>query len=220
MPRCVPPAPSIWTRGNSWPRSRRISHAAMKFLSLIWSNLKRKKLRTSLTLLSILVAFLLYGLLCAVKEAFTGGVKLAGADRLIVRHKVSLIMSLPITYGRRMEQVPGVASTVHMTWFNGIDQGKPKDFFATFATDPERLLEIYPEILVPEDQKQAWLKTRNGAVAGRALVNRFHWKIGTRIPLVSPIWRHKGEDPWDFEIVGIYDGAKKGTDTSGFYFRY
>jgi len=192
----------------------------MNFLSLIWSNLKRKKLRTSLTLLSILVAFVLYGLLCAVKEAFTGGVKLAGADRLVVRHKVSLIMSLPINYGRRMEQVPGVASTVHMTWFNGINEARPKDFFATFATDPERLLEIYPEILVPDDQKQAWLKTRNGAVAGRALVNRFHWKIGTRVPLISPIWRHKTEDPWDFEIVGIYDGAKKGTDTSGFYFRY
>ena len=94
----------------------------MKFFSLIWSNLKRKKLRTSLTLLSILVAFLLYGLLCTVKEAFTAGIKMAGADRLIVRHKVSLIMPLPITYGRRMEQVPGVASTVHVTWFNGIQR--------------------------------------------------------------------------------------------------
>jgi len=192
----------------------------VKFLSLIWSNLKRKKLRTSLTLLSILVAFLLYGLLCTVKEAFTAGIKMAGADRLIVRHKVSLIMPLPITYGRRMEQVPGVASTVHVTWFNGIYQDRPKDFFGTFPTDPERLLEIYPEILVPEDQKQAWLKTRNGAVVGRNLIKRFHWKIGDRISLVSPIWPRKDEDPWDFDIVGIYDAGKKATDTSGFYFRY
>jgi len=192
----------------------------VKFLSLIWSNLKRKKLRTSLTLLSILVAFVLYGLLCTVKEAFTAGITMAGADRLVVRHKVSLIMNLPIAYGRRMEQIPGVASSVHLTWFNGIYQDRPKDFFATFPTDPERLLEIYPEILVPEDQKKAWLKTRNGAVAGRALANRFKWKIGDRIPLVSPIWQHKGDGAWEFEIVGIYDGAKKGTDTSGFYFRY
>jgi putative ABC transport system permease protein len=112
----------------------------MKFFSLIWSNLKRRKLRTLLTLLSILVAFLLYGLLCTIKEAFTGGVALAGADRLIVRHKVSLIMTLPVTYGARMERIPGVASAVHVTWFNGIYQNEPKNFFGSFPTDPERLL--------------------------------------------------------------------------------
>src|SRR5205085_810583 len=90
----------------------------VRFLHLVWSNLKRKKLRTSLTLLSIFVAFMLFGLLCALKEAFTGGVTLAGADRLIVRHKVSLIMTLPATYKGRIEQVPGVMSAAHVTWFN------------------------------------------------------------------------------------------------------
>jgi putative ABC transport system permease protein len=74
--------------------------------------------------------------------------------------------------------------------------------------------------VLPEDQKQAWLKTRNGAIVGRALVDRFKWKIGQRVPLLSPIWPRKGDGAWEFEIVGIYDGAKKGTDTSGFYFRY
>jgi putative ABC transport system permease protein len=192
----------------------------MKFFSLVWSNLKRKKLRTSLTILSILVAFLLYGLLCTVKQAFTGGIEMAGADRLIVRHKVSLIMTLPVTYKERMERLPGVDSAVHMTWFNGIYQNEPKNFFGSFPTDPERLLSIYPEILLPEEQKQAWLKTRTGAIVGRALVDRFKWKIGDRIPLMSPIWPRKGDGAWKFEIVGIYDGAKKTTDTSGFYFRY
>jgi putative ABC transport system permease protein len=192
----------------------------MKFFSLVWSNLKRKKLRTSLTILSILVAFLLYGLLCTVKEAFTGGIEMAGADRLIVRHKVSLIMTLPVIYKERMERLPGVDSTVHMTWFNGIYQNEPKNFFGSFPTDPERLLSIYPEILLPEEQKQAWLKTRTGAIVGRQLVERFKWKIGDRIPLMSPIWPRKGDVAWEFEIVGIYDGAKKNTDTSGFYFRY
>ncbi len=79
---------------------------------------------------------------------------------------------------------------------------------------------MYPEILLPEEQKQAWLKTRTGAIVGRQLVERFKWKIGDRIPLMSPIWPRKGDGAWEFEIVGIYDGAKKNTDTSGFYFRY
>jgi putative ABC transport system permease protein len=192
----------------------------MKFLWLVWSNLKRKKLRTSLTLLSIFVAFLLYGLLCTIKEAFTAGVTMAGADRLIVRHKVSLIMTLPVTYGPRMEQIPGVASAAHFTWFNGIYQNEPKNFFGSFPVDPEPFLAMFPEFLLPEEQKQAWLKTRSGAVVGRALVERFKWQIGDRVPLVSPIWPRKGDGAWEFEIVGIYEGAKKGTDTSGFYFRY
>ena len=192
----------------------------MRFLSLIWSNLKRKKLRTSLTLLSIFVAFVLFGLLCTIKEAFTGGISMAGADRLIVRHKVSLIMNLPVTYGPRMQQIPGVASTAHFVWFNGIYQDKPKNFFGSFPVEPEAFLAMCPEYVVPEDQKQAWLKTRTGAIVGRALVERFKWKIGDRVPLKSPIWPRKEEAAWEFEIVGVYDGAKKGTDTSGFFFRY
>jgi putative ABC transport system permease protein len=192
----------------------------MKFLSLIWSNLKRKKLRTSLTLLSIFVAFVLFGLLCTIKESFTAGVTMAGADRLVVRHKVSLIMTLPVTYEARMERIPGVASAVHFTWFNGIYQNEPKNFFGSFPVEPEAFLAIYPEYVLPETNKQAWLKTRTGAIVGRALVDRFKWKIGDRIPLTTPIWPRKGDGAWEFEIVGIYEGAKKGTDTSGFYFRY
>jgi putative ABC transport system permease protein len=192
----------------------------MKFLGLVWSNLKRRKLRTALTVLSIFVAFVLYGLLCTIKEAFTGQIAVAGVDRLVVRHKVSLIMLLPEAYKARMERIPGVASAVHFTWFNGIYQNEPKNFFGSFPTDPEKFLEIFPEILLPEEQKQAWLKTRTGAIVGRNLVNRFKWKIGDRIPLTSPIWPRKGGGAWEFEIVGIYDGAKKATDTTGFYFRY
>jgi putative ABC transport system permease protein len=192
----------------------------MKFFSLIWSSMKRKMLRTALTLLSILVAFLLFGFLCIIKEAFTGGIALAGADRLIVRHKVSLIMSLPVTYKTRMEQLPGVQTATHFTWFNGIYQNEPKNFFGSFPVEPEPFLSMYPEIILPDAQKQAWLKTRTGAIVGRSLVDRFKWKIGDRIPLMSPIWPRKGDTAWEFEVVGIYDGAKKGTDTSGFYFRY
>jgi putative ABC transport system permease protein len=191
----------------------------MKFLGLVWSNLKRKKLRTSLTLLSIFIAFLLYGLLCTIKESFTAGVTLAGADRLISRHKVSLIMTLPEAYRARMARIPGVASVVNFTWFGGIYQD-PKNFFATMPTDPEPFLKMYSEYLLPEDQKQAWLNTRSGAIVGEVLVQRFGWKLGDRIPITSPIWPRANDEAWEFDIVGIYKGAKQGTDTSGMYFRH
>src|SRR3974390_921508 len=139
----------------------------MKFFSLVWSSLKRKRLRTVLTLLSIFVAFVLYGLLCTIKEAFTAGVSMAGADRLIVRHKVSLIMNLPVSYKERMERIPGVDTVTHFTWFNGIYKNEPKNFFGSFPFELEPFLKIYPEYKLPDDQRQAYLKTRNGAVAGR-----------------------------------------------------
>jgi putative ABC transport system permease protein len=145
---------------------------------------------------------------------------MAGADRLVVRHKVSLIMALPEAYRGRMEKLPGVASAVYFTWFNGIYKNEPKNFFGSFPVDPGPFLAMFPEYTLPEDQKQAWLKTRTGAIAGRSLVDRFKWKIGERVQLVSPIWPRKGDQPWEFELVGILDANKKSADTSGFYFRY
>ena len=194
----------------------------MKFFHLIWSNLKRRKLRTLLTLLSIFVAFLLYGLLFTIKEAFTAGVTMAGADRLVVRHKVSLIMTLPVTHGPRMERIPGVASAVAFTWFNGIYRNEPKNFFGSFPVEPEPFLAMFPEYSLAAEHKQAWLKTRMGAIVGRSLADRkeFQWKVGDRVQLASPIWPRKGGEPWEFEIVGILEAAKKNADTSGFYFRY
>jgi len=192
----------------------------MKYLYLLWSNLKRRKLRTLLTLLSIFVAFLLFGLLCTIKEAFSAGVTMANVDRVITRHKVSLILNLPVTYQRQIEQIPGVAFATHMTWFNGIYQDEPKNFFASIPVDPEPFMRMYPEYALPKEQMKAWLDTRIGAIVGRSLVQRFGWKIGDRIPLLSPIWPRKTDDAWEFQIVGIYDAAKKGTDTSGFFFRY
>lgn len=192
----------------------------MKYLALLWSNLKRKKLRTALTLLSIFIAFLLFGVLCTIKESFTAGISVAGADRLIVRHKVSLIMSLPESYTRRIENIDGVASAVHFSWFNGIYQNEPKNFFATMPTTPESFLELYPEYILPESEKEAWLNTRTGAIVGRTLAERFGWKVGDRIPLMSPIWPREDGEAWEFDIVGIFDGKEKSTDTSGMYFRY
>ncbi|MEO8353459.1 MAG: ABC transporter permease [Chthoniobacteraceae bacterium] len=192
----------------------------MKFFGLIWSNLKRRKLRTALTVLSILIAFVLFGFLCAIKEAFTAGVTLAGQDRLVVRHKVSLIQSLPESYKRRVLGLPGVAAVAQQSWFGGIYQD-PKNFFASIAVVPEEFLDVFPEYILPPEQKAAWLKTRTGAIVGESTMKRFGWKIGDHVPLTCPIWGEPaGQSHWDFEIVGTYAGAKKGTDTSSFFFRY
>lgn len=189
----------------------------MKFLHLIWGNLKRKKLRTSLTTLSIVVAFVLFGLLCAIKQGLIGGVELAGADRLVVRHKVSIIQLLPESYKARMERIPGVELAVHQTWFGGIYQD-PKNFFMQCPVVPEEFMKMFPEFLLPPDQMKAWLQTRTGAIVGRSSADRFKWKIGDKVPIRSPIWVR--EHNWEFDIVGIYDGAKKGTDTTALFFRY
>ena len=192
----------------------------MKFLHLIWSNLRRKKLRTSLTLLSIVVAFILFGLLSAIQQAMVGGVALAGADRLTVREKVSIINLLPVSYEARMERIPGVDFATHQTWFGGIYQD-PKNFFMQNPVEPEKFLKMRPEIILPPEQQKAWLATRTGAIVGRRTANRFHWKIGDKVPIRSTIWTQQdGNQTWTFDIVGIYDGKDKGTDTTWMLFRY
>ena len=131
----------------------------MKFFQLIWSNLRRKKLRTCLTLLSVVVAFMLFGFLSAIQEALVGGVALAGADRLIVREKVSIINLLPASYEARMERIPGVDFATHQTWFGGIYQD-PKNFFMQNPVEPEKFLKMHPEFILPPDQEKTWLATR------------------------------------------------------------
>ena len=192
----------------------------MSYLYLVWSNLKRKKLRSVLTLLSIVVTFVLFGYLSAIKQALTGGVDIAGADRLIVRHKVSIIQMLQESYKPRMERIPGVALATHQTWFGGIYQDS-KNFFMQNPVVPEEFLDMHPELLLPPEQKQAWLKTRTGAIVGRKTAEKFGWKIGDKVPIQSTIWSQKnGSRLWEFDIVGIYDGREKNTDTTPFFFRY
>jgi putative ABC transport system permease protein len=192
----------------------------MKYLYLVWSNLMRKKLRTLLTLLSILVAFLLFGYLGAIRQGFSAGIDVAGLDRLIVRHKVSIIQLLPEAYEARIERVEGVVDAVHQTWFGGIYQ-KPSNFFAQLPVEPEEYLAMYPEFQLSDEERKAWLATRSGAVAGRGTAERFGWKVGDRIPINATVWTRKGgESTWEFDLVGIYDGAEKGTDNTQFLFRH
>ena len=191
----------------------------MKFLPLLWSSLWRKKVRTIFTLLSVFIAFLLFGLLMTIRGAFSFGVDIAGLDRLVLIHKVSLIMPLPISYHANGSQATdGVAMASHQTWFGGVYQD-PANFFAQMAVEPEPFMKIYPEFKVPPDQMKAWLADRQGAIVGVDLAKRFGWKIGDRIPIIGTIWQPKQGQVWDFNIVGMYDG-EAGVDKTQFFFRY
>lgn len=192
----------------------------MKYLSLVLMNFKRHRLRSTLTILSIAVAFLLFGYLSAIREAFSMGVDVAGADRLVVRHKVSIIHLLPESYENDIRAIPGVAEVMSQTWFGGVYRD-PKNFFPQIPVKPDALLSMYPEFILKPSEKEAWLHTRTGAIAGRATANRFGWKVGDRIPIQATIWESRTTGKlWQFDLVGIYDGKEKGTDTSQFYFHY
>lgn len=191
----------------------------MKYLPLVWRSLLRRKLRTTFTALSILIAFVLFGALMALRVAFTLGVELAGQDRLVMIQKVSFIQPLPLAYKGRIEATEGVSAVTHSTWFGGIYQD-PKNFFAQFAVEPESWLAMYPEYVLPDAQKQAWYADRTGAVVGRALADRFGWKVGDRVPLQPTIWRKADDSPWTFTIHGIYEAGTKGTDLTQFFFHY
>lgn len=193
----------------------------MRYLPLVWSNLKRKKLRTAFTLLSILVAFILFGYLGAIEKAFSMGVDVSGADRLMVMHKVSFIQLLPVSYQERMAATQGVEKVTHMTWFGGVYQDMRNTTFGQMAVDSDTFFDLYPEYVVPEDQKRAWMGDRAGAIIGRVTAERFGWKVGDKIPLQGTIFRKQdGSRSWEFNVSGIYSGTKKGTDESSMFFHY
>lgn len=190
----------------------------MKYLPLLWSSLWRKKVRTIFTLLSIFVAFLLFGLLMTIRTAFSFGIDIAGLDRLVLIHKVSLIMPLPVSYLERLRATEGVALVTHNTWFGGVYQD-PSNFFAQIAVEPESFLKVYPEYRVPPEQLAAWLGDRQGVIVGVDLARRFGWKVGDRIPIQGTIWQPQEGQTWEFNIAGLYDGAQ-GVDKTQFFFRY
>jgi putative ABC transport system permease protein len=187
----------------------------MKYLRLIWANLKRKKIRTTLTIGSFMVALFLYGLLVAIKMAFGGGADVAGVDRLNVINKTSLIMPLPFSYKERLSAMPGISGVTYATWFGGVYQDE-KNFFPQFAVDSDTWLKVYSEFVVPEAEKKAFLADRQGCLVGRKLAKRFGFKVGDRIPLRGTIWT----GTWEFNVSGIYDGNRPEVDTTPLLFRF
>ena len=190
----------------------------MKFLPLVWRNLLRRKVRTTFTLLSIFIAFVLYAFLMTIRTAFSMGVDMAGVDRLMMMHKVSLVQLLPIAYLKDIQSTPGVQRASHNTWFGGTYQDNANQF-GVIAVDPEPYLTLYPEFKVPAEQVRAWLADRQGALVGRDIATRYGWKLGDKVPLKGTIWQPKQGTTWYFNVDGIYDGDKA-VDKTNFFFRY
>jgi len=189
----------------------------VKFLPLLFANLGRKKVRTTLTIGSFFVALLLFALLAAVRAGFRQGIDVAGADRLVVIGRTGLIQPLPLPYMERIRRIPGVKDVAHSTWFGGVYQ-EPKNFFAQFVIVPEDWRRMYPEYQVPEDQWRDFLSDRRGVVIGRKLAERFGWTIGDRIPLKPP--GYLGGGSWDFGVRAIYHGTRPQDDETQMWIQH
>jgi putative ABC transport system permease protein len=177
----------------------------VKFLPLVWSGLFRRKARTLLTLASVVVAFLLFGLLQAVQIAFESGADTADAKRLLTTARYSIIELLPMAYARRIEQVPGVVGVAYAEWF-GARYRDESNAFPVFAVDPARYLDMYPEFTVTPEHRAAFVRGRTGALAGRRLVARYGWTVGQKLPISSEIHpRADGSLAWEFDLVGVID---------------
>jgi len=177
----------------------------VRYLPLLWAGLFRKKTRTVLTLLSIVVAFALFGLLQAVEVAFESGADAADAKRLLTTARYSIIEPLPMSYQRRIEQVPGVVGVAYADWFGAKYQNE-SNAFPVFAVDPARYLDMYPEFTIDPPQRETFARTRTGAVAGKRLADRFGWKVGQKLPISSEIHpKTDGSMTWEFDLVGIID---------------
>jgi putative ABC transport system permease protein len=169
------------------------------------ANLFRKKTRTILTVLSVIMAFLLFGLLQSLNSIFNSGADFVGATRLMTQARVSFTQALPLSMVPKLESVPGVGRVAYSQWFGGVWQENTQVF--TFAVDPQRYHDVYPEWVMPEEQWKAFEQTRTSMLAGRMLADKYGWKVGQKIPLSSNIYPQKNNSKsWTFDLVGIYDG--------------
>ena len=192
----------------------------MSFVSLIWAGLFRRRTRTVLTLVSITVAFLLFGLLRSIADAFTVGVDVAGVDRLIVQPKYSIIDPLPIRHLNEIVRVPGVAMATHADWFGGFYQER-KNFFPKYPVNPKEWFTAYPEFRIDPAQLEAFENTRTGAVVPAELAAKYGWKVGDKIPIEADIYPKKDNTRlWEFDLVGTYQAPSGGTSQNAFLFNY
>jgi len=184
----------------------------VKYFALLFSNIKRRKLRTALTTGSYFIAFFLFGLLAAIQSAFNMGVDVAGANRLVVMNKVSLIMPLPRSYEEKIKEIDGVRRVAFGSWFGGYYQD-PKNFFAQIAVS-DNFFEVYPEYRVDRDQFYSYTRDREGVIIGRQTAEKYGFRVGDRVPIIATIFG----GVWEFNVRGIYDGTRPGDDNTQFFF--
>jgi putative ABC transport system permease protein len=194
----------------------------MKYAPLVLKHLRKNWIRTLSTVLAMSVCIFLFCTLHTVVEAVEFGLHSGNASRLVTRHYVSLVYNLPLTYKQRVAAIPGVQQTVIQAWFGGIYRD-PKNFFANYAVEPVPFLEVFPEFVLPPDQREKWLGDMRGCIVGRKLAQRFGWKLGDVIQLESSIPPYRIGHPFEFVIDGIYDTDERkypGTDLNSLYFNY
>ncbi len=190
----------------------------MKYARLVLANLGRSKRRTILTLLSVAAALFLFVTLRSVNTTLTDAAQVGSESRMVTRSAISIVFDLPEAYYQKLVTVPGVESVTWACWFNGIYQDNPRNFFPSFAVRGASYLDMYPEILIPEAQRRAFLEERTAAIAGVGLMERFGWSIGQTIPLSSPIWPAKSD--WSFTIRGVYTPSDPSWGDEAFIFHY
>ena len=182
---------------------------------LIVKNAFRHKLRTTLTIVGIVVAICAFGLLRTIVEAWYAGAEASSSARLVTRNAISLVFPLPLNYAQRIRQVPGVASVAWANWFGGVYITE-RNFFPQFAIDATSYLDMYPEYVLKPEERKAFLVDRQGAVAGRKLADQYGWKLGDQIPIRGTIF----PGTWTFTLRGIYDGADAKVDETQFVFHW
>jgi len=187
----------------------------IKASPLILANLKRKKVRTVLTIGSFAAAVFLFSLLATIESSFNQGIEVAGADRLVVINKNSLIQPLPLSYKERILELAGVQDATFAVWFGGIYQDE-KNFFAQLAIHHPSYPQIFREFRVDPAQWRAFCSDREGCIAGRRIAERFGWQVGDRIPLRGSIF----PGTWEFNLKAVYTGTRDQDDETQFWFRY
>lgn len=187
----------------------------MYILKIIFRNTFSHRLRTGLTILGITIAILAFGLLSTVVGLWHIGVERSLATRLVTRNAISLVFSLPISYYEKIRQVPGVKSVSYGNWFGGIYIDE-KYFFANEAIEPQSFLELYPEFILPDAQKQAFIHDRKGCIVGKKLASRYGWKLGDQLTLKGTIFPGQ----WEFVLQGIFSGAEKSTEERILFFHW
>jgi putative ABC transport system permease protein len=191
-----------------------------RWLPILWANLSRRKLRLVFTFISIVLAFLMFGMLDALRTSLAGVVNVVGADRVLVQSKISMVMPLPRAHYEKIRALPGVKAAASFNWFGGMykDAKRP---IQMQATDPDAFLRVYPDVTLKSEEIEAWKRNRQGMIVGELLARNNGWKIGDRVPIRSQIWRKlDGSDTWQFDIVGIYGVKGTGVNKASAFFQY
>lgn len=188
----------------------------MRLATLGVRNVMRSRFRTVMTVLGVAVAIVAFVLIQTVLSAWTAAADFAAKDRIVSRHKVTFIMTMPYRYLDEVRQVDGVKEAAMSSWFGGKDPKHPNEMFGTLAVEPKSILKVYDELSVPPEQQEAWFQNRQGALVGDMLAKKMGWKVGDRVTLQGTIF----PGDWPFEISAIYTATRRSVDRTTFFFHY